>query len=116
LRPPPRPYRAVKVLKDGHAARFGQEARAIAALNHPHICTVYDVVEDYLVMEYLDGASPKGPLPVAEALQIAAQFADALDAAHHRGILHHYLKPSNVLVTNVGAKLLDFGLAKRLFG
>jgi serine/threonine-protein kinase len=104
---------AVKILKEGHAARFRQEARAIAALNHPHICTLYDIGEDYLVMEYLEGAPPKAPLPLADALQIAAQIADALDAAHRRGILHRDLKPSNVLVTSSGAKLLDFGLAKR---
>lgn len=103
---------AVKILKEGHAARFQQEARAIAALNHPHICTLYDVGDGYLVMEYLEGAPPKAPLPLADTLRIAAQIADALEAAHCRGILHRDLKPSNVLVTSAGAKLLDFGLAK----
>jgi len=107
---------AVKVLKEGHAARFRQEARAIAALNHPHICTLYDAGDDYLVMEYLEGTPPRAPLPLEEALEIASQIADALDAAHRRGILHRDLKPSNVLVTSAGAKLVDFGLAKHTIG
>jgi TolB-like protein/predicted Ser/Thr protein kinase len=103
---------AIKVLKGPHGDRFEQEARAIAALNHPHICTLYDIGPDYLVMEYIEGAPLKGPLPVDEAVRLAVQIASALEAAHAKGILHRDLKPGNVLVTAAGAKLLDFGLAK----
>lgn len=103
---------AVKKLKDEHSARFEQEARAIAALNHPHICQIFDVGADYLVLEFVEGTPLQGPLPAAEALPLALQIASALEAAHKRGILHRDLKPANVLVTNTGAKLLDFGLAK----
>ncbi len=103
---------AIKVLKGAHSDRFEQEARAIAALNHPHICTLYDIGPNYLVMEYIEGSPLKGPLPVDEALRIAVQIASALEAAHAKGILHRDLKPGNILVTAAGAKLLDFGLAK----
>ncbi len=103
---------AIKVLKGVHSERFEQEARAIAALNHPNICTLHDVGPDYLVMEYIDGAPLKGPLPVDEAVRLAVQIASALEAAHAKGILHRDLKPGNILVTAAGAKLLDFGLAK----
>src|SRR5690242_13522034 len=71
---------AVKVSAARFSDRFAQEARAVAAFNHPHICTLYDVGPDYLVMEYIEGAPVKGPLPIAEALRIAAQIADAMDA------------------------------------
>src|SRR5687767_15238779 len=106
--------------------RFEQEARAIAALNHPHICTIHDVGRDgdveFLVMELLEGETlaarlKKGPLPVAEALRLAIQIGSALEAAHRVGIVHRDLKPGNVmLVRGAGhdgptAKLLDFGLA-----
>jgi eukaryotic-like serine/threonine-protein kinase len=106
--------------------RFEQEARAIAALNHPHICTIHDVGRDgdveFLVMELLDGETlaarlKKGPLPPGEALRLAIQIGSALDAAHRVGIVHRDLKPGNVmLVRGTGhdgtiAKLLDFGLA-----
>src|ERR1700722_20407503 len=103
---------AIKVLNGPHSHRFEQEARAIAALNHPHICTLHDVGPDYLVMEYVEGAALRGPLPVEEAMRLALQIAAALEAAHAKGITHRDLKPANILVTKEGVKLLDFGLAK----
>src|SRR5580704_10400137 len=103
---------AIKVLIGAHGERFEQEARAIAALNHPHICTLYDIGPDYLVMEFIEGVPLKGPLPVDAAMRLAVQIASALEAAHTKGILHRDLKPGNILVTAAGAKLLDFGLAK----
>jgi TolB-like protein/Tfp pilus assembly protein PilF len=102
---------AIKCLRAPHGARFGQEARAIAALNHPHICQIFDIGPDYLVLEFVEGVPFEGPLPVRDALQVALQIASALEAAHKRGILHRDLKPANVLVTEAGAKLLDFGVA-----
>ncbi len=106
-------------------ARFEREARAIAALSHPHICVVHDVGHqdgiDYLVMELLEGetlaerlARAKGPLPLDELLTIGIAIADALDKAHRAGIVHRDLKPLNVMLTKSGPKLLDFGLAKAL--
>ena len=101
--------------------RFEREARTIAALNHPHICTLHDVGHeadtDFLVLEYLEGQTladrlAKGALPLDQALQIAIQIADALDWAHRNGIVHRDLKPGNIMLTKSGAKLLDFGLAK----
>jgi Tol biopolymer transport system component/predicted Ser/Thr protein kinase len=103
---------ALKRLKAEHSARFKEEARAISALNHPHICTLHDVGPDYLVMEYVEGQPLKGPLPVERAVEYARQILDALDAAHRMGIVHRDLKPANILVTKNGVKLLDFGLAK----
>jgi hypothetical protein len=103
---------AIKVSKDAFTERFEREAKAVAALNHPNICTLYDVGPNFLVMEYIDGAPLKGPLPLDKALRFAAQICDALDAAHKRGITHRDLKPANILVTKAGIKLLDFGLAK----
>jgi Kae1-associated kinase Bud32 len=103
---------AIKVAAAKFSERFEREARAVAALNHPHICTVYDVGPDYLVMEYVEGRPLKGPLPVERALEYARQVLDALDAAHRLGIVHRDLKPANILVTKNGVKLLDFGLAK----
>src|SRR6266853_1568953 len=85
---------AIKTLNSGHIERFEREARAIAALNHPHICALYDVGPDYLVMEYVDGAPLKGPLPLERAVEYAAQILDALDAAHKKGITHRDLKPA----------------------
>src|SRR5215813_15538531 len=96
----------------GARVRFEREARAVAALNHPHICTLYDVGPDYLVMEMVDGQPLAGPLPRARALEYATQILSALDAAHRAGITHRDLKPANILVTKQGIKLLDFGLAK----
>ena len=108
--------------------RFDREARAISSLNHPHICTLHDIGEEagaaFLVMEYLDGETlaarlSRGPLRLGEALAIATQIADALDAAHRRGIVHRDVKPANIMIVRRGssteppsAKLLDFGLAR----
>ena len=92
-------------------ARFEREARTISQLNHPHICTLYDVGRegdtDYLVMELLEGETlahrlEKGPLPVAEVLTLGAQIADALDRAHRAGVVHRDLKPGNVMLTKAG--------------
>src|SRR6186997_20432 len=103
---------AIKKSAERFSERFEREARAVAALNHPHICTLYDVGEDYLVMEFIEGQPLKGPLPMADALRYAIQAADALDAAHRKGIVHRDLKPDNVLLAKGGVKVLDFGLAK----
>ena len=103
---------AIKVSAAQFSERFEREAHAIAALNHPYICTLYDIGPDYLVMEYLEGQPLKGPLPVRDFLRYAVQIADALDAAHRQGIVHRDLKPANILVGKGGVKLLDFGLAK----
>ena len=104
---------AIKTVEGRFSERFEREAKTIASLNHPHICTLHDVGENYLVMEFIDGEPVKGPLPVAEVLRLGAQIADALDAAHRKGITHRDLKPGNILVTKTGgAKVIDFGLAK----
>ena len=132
---------AIKILPSDLArdpdlrARFEREARAIAALDHPHICAIYDVGETarpepaadaatpaplrFLVMQFLDGetlavrlARTKGPLPLDRALKIALEIADAIDKAHRAGITHRDLKPANIMLTKSGASLLDFGLAK----
>jgi eukaryotic-like serine/threonine-protein kinase len=101
--------------------RFEREAKTIASLNHPHICTLFDIGRqdgtDYLVMEYLEGETlakrlQKGPLPLAEVLQYAIEISDALDKAHRKGVTHRDLKPGNIMLTKTGTKLLDFGLAK----
>jgi Tol biopolymer transport system component/predicted Ser/Thr protein kinase len=104
---------AIKISNERFTERFEQEARAVAALNHPNICTLHDVGPNYLVMEYIEGESPKGPMPLDDALRIARQIADALEAAHERGITHRDLKPANVKIKPDGTvKVLDFGLAK----
>ena len=111
---------AVKVSAAQFTDRFEREARAVAALNHPHICALYDVGSDYLVMEFVDGPTlaariAAGPVPLKEALAIARQIAEALEAAHEKGIIHRDLKPGNVKLTAEGnVKVLDFGLAKAL--
>jgi serine/threonine protein kinase/Tol biopolymer transport system component len=103
---------AIKVSTAQFSERFEREAQAIAALNHPNICQLYDVGPNYLVMEYIEGTPLKGPLPVDQALKYAIQICDALDAAHAKKITHRDLKPANILITKNGVKLLDFGLAK----
>jgi Tol biopolymer transport system component len=97
--------------------RFEREAKTISQLQHPHICTLFDVGDDYLVMELLEGESladrlSRGAMPVAEVLKFGAQIAEALDRAHRVGVVHRDLKPGNIMITRSGAKLLDFGLAK----
>ncbi len=101
--------------------RFEREARAVASLNHPHICTLYDIGEQdgihYLVMEYLEGETlddrlAKGPLPLYQVLRYAIEISDALDKAHRNGVTHRDIKPGNIMLTKAGSKLLDFGLAK----
>jgi serine/threonine protein kinase len=104
---------AIKIAKEQFSERFEREARAIAQLNHPHICQLYDVGPNYLVMELVEGTPLKGPLPLDKAIEYAGQILDALDAAHKKGITHRDLKPANILVTKQGIKLLDFGLAKQ---
>jgi serine/threonine protein kinase len=112
-RSPSRPHRRAQTAhRKIFSERFEREAKAIAALNHPNICTLHDVGPNYLVMEYIEGTPLKGPLPVDQALKYAVQICDALDAAHKKGITHRDLKPANILVTEAGIKLLDFGLAK----
>ena len=118
---------AIKVLPEHVAAdpdlkqRFEREARTVAALNHPHICTLHDIGTqdgvDFLVMEYLDGETlearvARGPLPLSEAVQQALAILSTLEAVHQRGLMHRDLKPANLFLTAHGLKLLDFGLAR----
>ena len=118
---------AIKVLPQHLAShtelrtRFEREAKTVSALNHPHICTLFDVGRegqtDYLVMELVDGETlahrlGKGALPTQEVLRLGGQIADALDRAHRAGVVHRDLKPGNVMLTRTGAKLMDFGLAR----
>jgi eukaryotic-like serine/threonine-protein kinase len=105
---------AIKISKQGFGERFEREARAVAALNHPHICQLYDVGPNYLVMEFVEGAPLKGPLPLGKAVEYAGEILEALDAAHRKGLVHRDLKPTNILVSKQGVKLLDFGLAKQV--
>jgi Tol biopolymer transport system component len=109
---------AIKVSAAQFSERFEREAKAVAALNHPNICQLYDVGAStsssaYLVMEFVEGHPLRGPLPLDEALRIAGQIAEALEAAHEKGIVHRDLKPANILLKPDGlVKVLDFGLAK----
>lgn len=103
---------ALKICRERFTERFEREARAIASLSHPHICTLYDVGANYLVMEFIEGRPLQGPLRVETALQYAIQAADALWAAHRQGVVHRDFKPGNVMVAKSGVKLVDFGLAK----
>jgi eukaryotic-like serine/threonine-protein kinase len=122
---------AVKVLAPELAtdaefrARFEREAKAISALNHPHICGLYDIGREhdteYLVLELLEGETlaariERGPLPLAQVLRFGIEIADALETAHGHGIVHRDLKPGNIMLTAAGTKLLDFGLAKHTVG
>src|SRR5438552_8544447 len=109
---------ALKVLPDAFAndparmARFQREAEVLASLNHPNSAQIYGVEDRALVMELVPGKTLKGPLPVETALNYAKQIADALEAAHEKGITHRDLKPSNIMITPAGVvKVLDFGLA-----
>ncbi len=104
---------AIKTSKQQFSERFEREARAVAALNHPNICTLHDVGPNYLVMEFVEGAPLKGPLPLDEVLRLGRQITAALEAAHEKHITHRDLKPGNIMLKPDGSiKVLDFGLAK----
>src|SRR5436190_22563110 len=112
---------AIKIVSPEFAQRFEREAKTISQLTHPHICTLYDVGDNYLVMELLEGDSlaeriAKGPLTMDLGFRYGIEIAEALDKAHRAGIVHRDLKPSNIMITKTGAKLLDFGLAKSVSG
>src|SRR5690349_4530258 len=108
---------AIKTTQEQFSARFQREARAIASLNHPNICTLYDIGPNYLVMELVEGETiaerlKSGPLPMKTALAFASQITAALAEAHAKGIVHRDLKPGNIMIAKSGVKVLDFGLAK----
>jgi serine/threonine protein kinase len=104
---------AMKVSKEAFSERFEREARAVAALNHPNVCQLYDVGPDYLVMEFVEGAPIASVDTPRKLIDIAVQIADGLGAAHAAGVIHRDLKPDNILITRDGrVKILDFGLAK----
>ena len=109
-------------LQEEFSARLRSEALAISALNHPHVCSLYDIGEQdglqYLVMELVNGESleqvlRRGPLPVNQVLRYGTEIAEALKAAHAQGIIHRDLKPANIMISESGVKVLDFGLAKQ---
>ncbi len=108
---------AIKTTQERFRERFGREARAISSLNHPNICTLYDIGPNYIVMELVEGETiaarlKMGPLPAKTALLYASQIAAALAEAHGKGVVHRDLKPANVMLAKSGVKVLDFGLAK----
>src|SRR5882762_8696655 len=109
---------AIKISAAQFGERFTREARVVAALNHPNICTLYDVGPNYLVMELLNGPTlaeriAQGKIPLDQALDIARQIGEALEAAHSKGIVHRDLKPANIKLQADGVvKVLDFGIAK----
>ncbi|PYS36083.1 MAG: hypothetical protein DMG14_25515, partial [Acidobacteria bacterium] len=108
---------AIKTCLEQFSERFHREALAISALNHPHICTLYDIGPNYLVMELVEGETlaarlKRGKLSIEQTIQYGSQIADALAAAHAKGIIHRDLKPGNIMLTKTGIKVLDFGLAK----
>src|SRR5499427_9304706 len=109
---------AIKISAERFSDRFEREVRAVAALNHSNICHIYDVGPNYLVMELVEGLTladrlKSGAIPLEEALTIARQIGDALEAAHEKGIVHRDLKPANIKIKPDGTvKVLDFGLAK----
>lgn len=108
---------AIKICKEDFIDRFEQEARSIAVMSHPNVCTLYDVGPNYLVMELIEGETladrlKRGKLPMNETLRFGAQIAEALAVAHAQGIIHRDLKPANIMLTKSGVKVLDFGLAK----
>src|SRR3984957_15566217 len=110
----------VKIVQEQFIHRFEREARAISSLNHPNICTLYDVGPNYLVMELVDGETisarlKRGPLTIAEAVRYASQILAALAQAHERGVIHRDLKPGNIMIAKSGVKVLDFGLAKSAY-
>jgi serine/threonine protein kinase len=110
---------AIKRSFEQFGERFHREARAISSLNHPHICTLYDIGPDYLVMELIEGETlaarlRRGKLSVEQTIHYGSQIADALVAAHAKGIVHRDLKPANIMLTKSGVKVLDFGVAKSL--
>jgi len=109
---------AIKIVREDFTDRFERESHAIAALNHPHVCTLYDVGPNFLAMEFVEGESlgerlARGKLPIEQALTYGAQIAGALAAAHAKGIVHRDLKPGNIMLAKSGVKVLDFGLAMR---
>jgi eukaryotic-like serine/threonine-protein kinase len=111
---------AIKLTQEQFSERFEREARAISSLNHPNICTLYDVGPNYLVMELVDGETisarlKRGPLPIGEAVRYAQQILAALCHAHERGVIHRDLKPGNIMIAKSGVKVLDFGLAKSTY-
>jgi predicted Ser/Thr protein kinase len=108
---------AIKTCRREFDERFQREARAIASLNHRHICSLYDVGPNYLVMELLEGETlaeklKRGPLSIEQTLLRGGEIADALAAAHAKGVVHRDMKPANIMLAKAGVKVLDFGLAK----